>query len=190
VVSALGQSITASDESSGASEQLTGLIEVNADIQAGDSGGPLLNTDGQVLGVDTAASAGFQYQAQGGDGFAIPINSATTIADQIRAGQASTKIHIGPTAYLGVELAGAARGQSRLEGPQVLGVVQDSPADQAGLARGDVIRSVGGTTVDSATALTNRMDQYHPGDKVKLTWDDLAGQGHSATLKLTTGPVG
>jgi S1-C subfamily serine protease len=189
VISALGQSITASDESSGSSEQLTGLIEVNADIQAGDSGGPLLSTAGQVLGVDTAASAGFQYQAQGGDGFAIPIDSATTIADQIRAGQSSTKIHIGETAYLGVELAGATRGEQQ-QGPAVLGVVQNSPADQAGLARGDVIRSVGGTTVDSATALTNQMDQYHPGDKVKLTWDDLNGQSHSSTLKLTTGPVG
>ncbi|MFI6071745.1 S1C family serine protease [Actinoplanes sp. NPDC051343] len=190
VISALNQSITASDESSGASEQLTGLIEVSADIEAGDSGGPLLSTDGQVLGVDTAASAGFQYQSQGGDGFAIPIDSATTIADQIRAGQASTKVHIGDTAYLGVELAGAARGQAQQQGPVVLGVVQDSPADQAGLARGDVIRSVGGTTVDSATTLTNRMDQFHPGDKVKLTWDDLNGQSHSSTLKLTTGPVG
>jgi S1-C subfamily serine protease len=190
VIAALGQSITASDESSGASEQLTGLIEVNADIEAGDSGGPLLSTDGQVLGVDTAASAGFQYQAQGGDGFAIPIDSATTIADQIRGGQASSKIHIGETAYLGVELAGAARGQTQQAGPQVVGVVQSSPADQAGLARGDIIRSVGGTTVDSATALTNQMDQFHPGDKVKLTWDDLNGQSHSSTLKLTTGPVG
>jgi S1-C subfamily serine protease len=190
VVSALNQSITASDESSGSSEQLTGLIEVNADIEAGDSGGPLLSTGGQVLGVDTAASAGFQYQAQGGDGFAIPIDAATTIANQIRAGQSSAKIHIGETAYLGVELAGSARGAGQQDGPAVLGVVQGSPADGAGLTRGDVIRSVGGTTVDSATALTNRMDQYHPGDKVKLTWDDINGQSHSSTLKLTTGPVG
>jgi len=190
VVSALNRSITASDESSGSSEQLTGLIEVNADIEAGDSGGPLLNTDGQVLGVDTAASAGFQYQAQGGDGFAIPISAATTIADQIRGGQASTRIHLGPTAYLGVKIAGAAAGPDQPAGPQVVGVVQGSPADQAGLTRGDVIRSVGGATVGSATALTNRMDQYHPGDKVKLTWDDVNGQSHSGTLRLTTGPVG
>jgi S1-C subfamily serine protease len=190
VISALNRSITASDESSGSSEQLTGLIEVNADIQAGDSGGPLLTTDGQVLGVDTAASAGFQYQSAGGDGFAIPIASATTIADQIRSGQSSARIHLGETAYLGVELAGAARGTQQQEGPVVLGVVDGSPAAGAGLARGDVIRSVGGTAVDSATALTNRMDQYHPGDRVKLAWTGLDGQSHSSTVKLTTGPVG
>ena len=190
VVSALNQSITASDESSGASEQLTGLIQVNADIEAGDSGGPLLTTSGQVLGVDTAASAGFQYQSAGGEGYAIPIASATTIADQIRGGQSSSRIHIGETAYLGVELAGGGRGQSQESGPVVLGVVRDSPADGAGLTRGDVIRSVGGTAVDSATTLTNLMDRYHPGDKVKLTWADVDGQSHSDTLKLTTGPVG
>jgi S1-C subfamily serine protease len=190
VVSGLNQSITASDESSGSSEQLTGLIEVNADIEAGDSGGPLLTTSGQVIGIDTAASAGFQYQNAGGDGFAIPIGTATTIADQIRAGQSSSKIHIGATAYLGVEVAGSGRGTQTQAGPVVLGVVDDSPAADAGLARGDVISSVAGTTVDTPTTLTNVLDGQHPGDKVKLAWTDVSGQSHSSTVKLATGPVG
>jgi S1-C subfamily serine protease len=68
-VTALNQSITASDESSGSSEQLSGLIETNADIQAGDSGGPLVNDHGQVIGVDTAASSGYQFGGVGGNGF-------------------------------------------------------------------------------------------------------------------------
>ena len=68
-VTALNQSITASDESSGASEQLTGLIETNADIQAGDSGGSLVNSYGQVIGMDTAASTGFEFgNGSGGNG--------------------------------------------------------------------------------------------------------------------------
>ncbi|MEU4669588.1 trypsin-like peptidase domain-containing protein [Amycolatopsis sp. NPDC023774] len=70
-VTALNQSITASDESASSSEQLTGLIQVDADIQSGDSGGPLVNANGQVIGVDTAASQGFQFnggQGQGGFG--------------------------------------------------------------------------------------------------------------------------
>ncbi|MEW2504721.1 MULTISPECIES: trypsin-like peptidase domain-containing protein [unclassified Amycolatopsis] len=70
-VTALNQSITASDESASSSEQLTGLIQVDADIQSGDSGGPLVNANGQVIGVDTAASQGFQFnggQGQGGLG--------------------------------------------------------------------------------------------------------------------------
>jgi S1-C subfamily serine protease len=190
-VSALNQSITASDESSGSSEQLTGLIEVNADIEAGDSGGPLLTTSGQVIGVDTAASAGFQYQSAGGDGFAIPIGNATTIADEIRGGQSSTKVHLGATAYLGIEVTSSStRGAQNADGPVVLGVVDGSPAASAGLARGDVIRSVAGTTTATATALTNVLDRHNPGDKVKVAWTDVDGQSHSGTIKLTTGPVG
>jgi S1-C subfamily serine protease len=188
-ITALNQSITAHDESSGAAEQLTGLIEVNADIQAGDSGGPLLTTSGEVIGVDTAAAAGFQYQAAGGDGYAIPIGTAKTVADQILAGRSSAKIHLGSTAYLGIETA-ASNGYQGVSGPVVLGVVAGTPAASAGLARGDVIRSVAGTTVDSATTLTNVLDRYHPGDKVKVAWTDVSGQSHSSTVKLGTGPVG
>ena len=110
-VTALNQSITASDEGDGTSEQLSGLIETNADIQPGDSGGALVNTSGQVLGIDTAASAGFSFQSNdqssGTQGFAIPIDTALTIARQIVAGNASSTVHIGTTAFLGVEVSPA-----------------------------------------------------------------------------------
>ena len=110
-VTALNQSITASDEGDGTSEQLSGLIETNADIQPGDSGGALVNTSGQVLGIDTAASAGFSFQSNdqssGTQGFAIPINTALSIARQIVAGNASSTVHIGTTAFLGVEVSPA-----------------------------------------------------------------------------------
>ncbi|HEY6314923.1 MAG TPA: PDZ domain-containing protein, partial [Streptosporangiaceae bacterium] len=107
-VTALNQSITASDELSGASEQLTGLIETNADIQPGDSGGSLVNAYGQVIGMDTAASSGTQANSQSGQtteqAFAIPINEAVSIANQIEAGDASSDVHLGATAFLGVEI--------------------------------------------------------------------------------------
>ena len=189
-VTALNQSITAQDEGTGSSEKLTGLIEVNAAIQAGDSGGPLLTTSGEVIGVDTAASAGFQYQSAGGDGFAIPIATATTIADQIRAGRSSSTIHLGATAYLGIEAAASNSRFSDEPGAAVLGVVQGAPAESAGLTRGDVITSLGGSKVTSATDLTTALDQHHPGDKVKVVWTDVSGQSHSASVKLATGPVG
>ncbi|MFI1991553.1 S1C family serine protease [Actinoplanes sp. NPDC020271] len=189
-VTALDQSITASDESSGASEKLTGLIEVNAAIEAGDSGGPLLTTSGQVIGVDTAASTGFRYPQAGGQGYAIPIAAATAIAGQIRAGAASSSVHIGATAYLGVELTSSQSGYQGVPGPAVLGVVSGSPAESAGLTRGDVITSVGGTGVATATDLTNLMDRYHPADRVELTWTDVSGTSHTATVKPATGPVG
>ena len=119
-VTALNQSITASDEGSGNSEQLTGLIETNADIQPGDSGGSLVNTYGQVIGMDTAASSGTQVQSQSGQtaeqAFAIPINEATSIAKQIAAGTTSTNVHIGATAFLGIESQPASQGSGNSGG--------------------------------------------------------------------------
>jgi len=108
-VTALNQSITASDELSSVSEQLTGLIETNAPIQPGDSGGSLVNAYGQVIGMDTAASSSDQTQGQSStatQAFAIPINNALSIARQIESGTTSATVHIGATAFLGVELQG------------------------------------------------------------------------------------
>src|SRR6516165_3799247 len=88
-VTSLNQSITASDEGSGVNaEQLTGLIETNADIQPGDSGGALVNSYGQVIGMNTAASSGAQVQSDSGQAaavqaYAIPIDKAEAIAHQI-----------------------------------------------------------------------------------------------------------
>ena len=115
-VTALNQSITASDEGSGVnSEQLTGLIETNADIQPGDSGGALVNSYGQVVGMNTAASSGTQVQSDTGQSapvqaYAIPIEGAETIAKQIEAGQGSSTVHIGATAFLGIESGGTSSG--------------------------------------------------------------------------------
>jgi S1-C subfamily serine protease len=109
-VTALNQSITASDELSGVSEQLTGLIETNADIQPGDSGGSLVNAYGQVIGMDTAASSssGSESQSQSSQtpeqAYAIPINDALSIAKQIESGTTTSDVHIGATAFLGVEI--------------------------------------------------------------------------------------
>ena len=107
-VTALNQSITASDDGDGTSEQLSGLIETNADIQPGDSGGALVDTSGDVLGIDTAASAGFSFQSNdqssGNQGYAIPIDTALSLARAIEAGSGSSTVHIGETAFLGVEI--------------------------------------------------------------------------------------
>jgi S1-C subfamily serine protease len=110
-ITGLGQSITASDEGAGDAEQLTGMIGHNAPIQPGDSGGPLVNTEGEVIGMNTAASASSASgspsqsgQAQtASQAFAIPITRASSIAGQIEAGTPSSTVHIGATAFLGVE---------------------------------------------------------------------------------------
>jgi S1-C subfamily serine protease len=114
-VTALNQGITASDEGSGSnSEQLTGLIETNANIQPGDSGGALVNSYGQVIGMNTAASSGTQFQSQSNQAavqaYAIPVDNAESIAKQVEAGQGSSTVHIGATAFLGIETDGSNSG--------------------------------------------------------------------------------
>jgi S1-C subfamily serine protease len=206
-VTDLNQSITASDDSDGTSEQLTGLIQVNANVQPGDSGGPLVNTSGQVIGIDTAASAGTSIQAsQAGAGFAIPINKANNLGKQIFAKQASATIHIGPTAFLGVRVSsgganggqggqggtggqGSQFGNGAVQGADVSGTVAGTPADSAGLTDGDVITSLNGKAISSADALTTGLQAFHPGDSITLGWTDVQGQSHTATLQLGTGPA-
>jgi S1-C subfamily serine protease len=184
-VTALDQSITASDEIDGSSEQLSGLIQTDASLQPGDSGGPLVDNSARVVGMDTAASEGFQFQSGSGESYSIPIDRAISIARQIEAGQGSTTVHIGPAALLGVSVLNS----SSPAGAVVKQVVSGSPASQAGIVAGDVITSLGAQDVNSATALSDLMYPHHPGDAVKVGWVDSTGQQHSATVHLTTGPT-
>jgi S1-C subfamily serine protease len=193
-VASLGDSITASDASAGTSEQLTGLIHHDAGIQPGDSGGPLVNTAGQVIGINTAASTGIQLQSEQTQAFAIPINRAVAVARQIEAGAASATVHIGPTGFLGVEIlsadGAAAQGVPAGSGAAVAGVLPGAPAARAGLAAGDVIVSVDGHRIASPNELQTALGLHHPGDGVSIGWTDQAGQRHSATVTLITGPAG
>ncbi|HEY0811689.1 MAG TPA: trypsin-like peptidase domain-containing protein [Pseudonocardia sp.] len=190
-VVALGRDITASDETGADAERLTGLIEVNASVQPGDSGGPLYS-HGVVIGIDTAASAsdrgGFDTTAAGGRsvGFAIPITRAISIADRIVAGEDSTTIHQGQPAFLGVQMT-AARG--RVGEPTISGVVAGSPAAAAGLRAGDTITAIDSTAIDDTAALTEALANHHPRDRIAVSWTDNAGGPHTATVTLTTGPA-
>jgi S1-C subfamily serine protease len=200
-ITGTGAEVTAEDQGSGSLEHLTGMIRTNADIQPGDSGGPLVNAAGQVIGMDAAASTGSSGQpgttaAVATTAFAIPISRAISVAEQIEAGTASSTVHIGPTAFLGVGVSSqsgsGASGQngSGGTGATIAGVVPGTPAAATGLAAGDTILSVGGHTVPSATDLQGVIELYHPGDHVSVSWTDQAGQPHSATVTLTTGPAG
>jgi S1-C subfamily serine protease len=190
-ITGLDRSITASDASDGSSEQLTGLVETNAALQPGDSGGPLVDGAGKVIGIDTAASGGFRFQVGASDGYAIPINTALAIARQIESGTTSTTIHIGSTAFLGIEVgsAGGAGAASTSSGAVVAGVVSGSPAEGAGIAAGDVIVALGGHTVDSPSTLSTLLAGHHPGDRVQVQWVDQSGGQHTATVQLASGPA-
>src|SRR6202167_5993548 len=209
-VTALNQSITASDELSGVNEQLTGLIEDNADIPPRDSGGSLVNSYGEVIGMDTAAPSGYQFQSPSGQGsagaeqaYAIPINEALSLAKQIEAGTTSADVHIGATAFLGVEIQSASQssgnggfggssgsgGQSTSAGVTVAGTLAGSPAATAGLAEGDEITALAGQSVTTPEDVAHALVKYHPGDSISITWLDQSGQSHTANLTLATGPA-
>jgi S1-C subfamily serine protease len=279
-VTALNQSISPLDESTGVAEHLSGMIESNADIQPGDSGGALVNQFGAVVGMDTAAvtsgsplgnggsgggsgtggegsggfggfggfgGAGSSGQGTGGlgngefggsgssgfggsgngefggtgsggfgdggfggagsssgtgssssstdsttQGYSIPINTAISIEKQIEAGQATSIIHIGATAFLGIEsssTSSASGSGQATTGAQIAGAVAGTPAATAGLTAGDTITSVAGHAVSSTTAIQQILVGYHPGNKISVTWTDTSGQSHTATVTLANGPA-
>ena len=189
-VTALNQSITVIDEATGTSQKLTGLIETDAPIGPGYSGGPLVNASGNVIGMDTAASSSFQFQSGANEGFAIPINTATSIARRIEAGDFTGNVHRGATAFLGVEVrnSGYYQNGSYLAGVVVVGVTPGSPADKAGLSYGDVITSLNAKTITSPTQLVNKLLAISPGTKVTLNWVDQFGTSHRSVVKVASGP--
>ena len=205
-ITALNQSITASDESAGTSERLTGLIQTNAAIEPGDSGGPLVTLDSKVMGVDTAASSSYSFSTSGDEGYAIPINTALSIAHQITDGKASATVHLGATGFLGVRVSsagsssslspfnnsgttGTSGSQGTTQGAYVEETVSGSPAAAAGLGSGDTITAINGHAITSPDTLSSQLGAYHPGDKVSLSWTDGSGATHTATVTLAKGPA-
>jgi S1-C subfamily serine protease len=181
-VTALNQSITATDDSGQNAERLTGLIQVNAPIISGDSGGPLYNSSGAVVGMDTAAASTNGLVAQ--TAYAIPIGKAVQIADQIESGVQTSKIHIGLPPFLGVGLD-----PQISQSATVTSVLPGGPAAGAGITSGSVITAVDGTRVTTPASLRTALRQYKPGERVSISWTDAGGASHSATVTLATGPA-
>jgi S1-C subfamily serine protease len=157
---------------SGEQHRLSGLIETSAALRPGDSGGPLLDSAGRVVGMNTAALP-FGHRA-----YAIPIATAATITRQIVTGKASSRVHIGATAFLGVQV----------QGTTVAEVVPGSPAQAAGLKPGDVLISIGGKPVTGAAAVTSALFARKPGQVVTVVYRDETGARRTARVKLATGP--
>ena len=170
IVSALNRSIDAGSDGGRGSESLGGLIQTDAAINPGNSGGPLVNAAGQVVGINTATSGDAQNI-----GFAIAIDNAKPVIDQLRKGgstSSGTSTQQAGQAFLGVSVSD---GQT---GALVQDVDPSSPAGRAGLQRGDEIVSLGGQSVQSADDLTSAMQSHKPGDKVAVTF--LRGQSRQS----------
>jgi S1-C subfamily serine protease len=186
-VSALDQSITATSEVTPGSERLKGLIETDAQIQPGDSGGPLINAAGRVVGMVTAA-----VTTEGGApiGFAIPINQAMAIAKNIEKGVATNGIIVGLSAFLGVEVQGvtSGRGGAPATGAFVVAVVPGGPAATAGVVRGDTITSMDGRALsDEPSSLSGILHALRPGIAADLKVVGL--KGAVSTLPVVLGGI-
>ena len=150
-------------------------------------------------GSGSSGSSGSSSSGSSSDsttqGFAIPIDTALSIAKEIEAGDASSTVHIGATAFIGVELQTTGSSSSGLggggstSGVAIAGAKAGTPAATAGLADGDTITSLDGKSVTSESDITSILVGLHPGDKVSIGWTNAEGSSQSASITLATGPA-
>jgi putative serine protease PepD len=167
IVSAIGRTITAPNNYS-----ISGAIQTDAPINHGNSGGPLLNASGQVVGVNVQIDS--NSNGSEGVGFATPVDTVKSVADTLISGG---KVQ---HAYLGIQVSDAANN----DGAKIGSVVSGSPADNAGLKAGDVITAIGGKKISTADDLTAAVNVYKPGDKATLTVDR---DGSTKSISVTFG---
>lgn len=171
VISGTGRSLTATDSTGSVSEKLTDMIQTDAAINSGNSGGPLINAAGEVIGVNTATSSTAENM-----GFAIPIAAVKGMLSQlIEKGEASR-------AYLGVytteitpdtaknyNLPVTSGAYLYASGGNYSAIIKDSAAAKAGLKEKDIITAVNGAKIGAAGSLSTLIAEYKPGDTVQLT---------------------
>jgi putative serine protease PepD len=169
IVSALHRQMTAPNNFT-----IPDSIQTDAAINHGNSGGPLLDLNGRVVGVNAQIDS--DSGGNDGVGFAIPASTVRTIAAQL-IGSGSVK-----HAYLGVGIANAGNGVRLTQ------VRPGTPAARAGLQAGDVVTAVGGQRVRAADELGQAIDARKPGDRVTLTYT-RSGKSHTATVTLAERPA-
>lgn len=197
-ITELESSVTTASQGTAAGATLDGMIEIVADVVSGDSGGAVLDAEGEVVGMTTAASSGTATTVA----YAIPIEDALAIVDQILAGDESDGVALGYPAFLGVQIApsytassqgirtgGAAGSSAAGSGATIAGVIEGTPAATGGLVAGDTITAIDGTAVTDAETLSALLAGYDPGDAVTITWVDDTGAAQSATVTLVQGPA-
>ena len=184
IISGYGRSITAGDESGGTTETLQNLFQTDAAINQGNSGGPLVNISGEVIGLNTAIAGG---DAQG-IGFAIPISDIQgLIASVLKNGKLERP-------YLGVRYImitddiayeynlPVKRGAYIAPAGRQSSIIKDSPADKAGLKEKDIITEIDGTKLDEKNSIISVLGKRSVGDQVKLK---VLRDGNEQTITVT-----
>lgn len=185
IISALGRPVTAGDETGTETEQLENLIQTDAAINSGNSGGPLVNLNGEVIGMNTAVASDAQSI-----GFAIPINDVKGMVKTLLATGKVEKAYIG-VRYVSITPSVATQySLSVKSGAYIISdsggsaIVSGSPADKAGLQEKDIITKVDGTAVDSTHPFASLIAQHSVGDKVTITY---LRDGKESTVTVTLG---
>lgn len=185
IISGTGRSITATDSSYSSYETLTDLIQTDAAINAGNSGGPLVNAAGEVIGINTATSA-----SADNIGFAIPISSIKGMLEGI------LKTGSGFRSYLGIYSVSITpqiakdydlpvkAGAYVYSSSRYSAIATDSPAAKAGIKEKDIITAVNGAKIGTSGSLTSLTGEYKPGDTVQLT---IIRNGSEIALNVTLG---
>jgi serine protease Do len=184
IISGFGRDVVAGDESgSQSNESLTDLFQTDAAINQGNSGGPLVNINGEVIGINTAIASGAQNI-----GFAQPINDVKGLISSVLGGGKLQQPYLG-VRYVSLtnDLAKefnlkTTRGAYVTSGSGQEAVVKESPADKAGLKDHDVITKVNNITIDDKTSLTAALSRFKVGDKVTLT---IVRDGKNITKEVT-----
>lgn len=176
IVTALDEAITTSAEAGVAGEDLTGLIETDAYVVGGYSGGALLDDEGEVVGITTAASSGTAAV----ESYAVPIAAALAVVEQVESGDESGSVRVGAAAYLGVSID---------ESLRVGSVEAGTAAAEAGIEAGATLQAIDGAAVVDLDALSEVLAGLEPGDEVAVRWADAAGVAHRATVTLGSSPA-
>ncbi len=191
-VSALDRDLTLTDES-GNTITSTGLIQTDAAINSGNSGGALLNMKGELIGINEAKSSSTSTGASVDNiGFAIPIDKAQSSLQEMMNLETRDKVDASQASYMGIQGQDVSTEASELygvpEGAVVVKVVDGSPADKAGIKQGDIITELDGRTVSSMSQLQDTLQYYAAGEKVDVVVQRSGDNGYEAqTLSITLG---
>lgn len=183
IISGKGRSLTATDSGRTQYETLSDMIQTDAAINGGNSGGPLVNAAGEVIGINTA------YASQGNNvGFAIPISSVKGIIKNVLSGKGFERAVIGvryinltPTIAKEKNLS-VTRGALIAASKNNKAIISGSASDKAGLKENDIITAVNGTEIGNSGSLSSLIGEYSVGDTVKIT---VVRGGKTETLELT-----
>lgn len=186
IISGYGRSIVAGDSNGSNTESLQNLFQTDAAINQGNSGGPLINLEGEVIGINTAVAGGSAQNI----GFAIPINDVKgLITSVIEKGKLERPqlgvVFVTITADMAKQYDLKANQGAYIPPSVMIGrraILPDSPAEKAGLKEGDIITKVNNDKVDESHSLTSLLGKHKPGDTIKLT---IVRDGSERTIDVT-----